>query len=192
MKRLFPLPILVALIFSVSLAVQSERGVAFSQIQEPSFTPCMSLCSQGHAFKRWNSVSSFPTRLFTIQQDQITIPMLLDDPHAYHRQIITLSGIISQPELHLDESELYIDFVFLLTQGSHSIVVFGRHDRTQGTLPISLHQSISVMGRFWKQLDWKGSHLTNVIEAQLLTPEPPLIPEAASLYQDPGHFLPYS
>ncbi len=115
--------------------------------------------------------------IFTTQHDSITIQTVLHQARKYHSRQITITGVVTQPELHLDESKMYIDFVFRLEQGIHSLIVFGRHDRTQGTLPISLHQSVQVVGIFWETLERKGARLTHVLEAQSLLPYPSLIPD---------------
>ena len=117
------------------------------------------------------------SRTFTTQHDPTTIQRVLSQTKKYHRRQVTLTGVITQPELHLDDSKLYIDFVFRLQEGSHSLVVFGRHDRTQGPLPISLHQSVRVEGIFWETLERNGAQLTQVLEAKALFPYPSLIPD---------------
>jgi hypothetical protein len=90
---------------------------------------------------------------------------------------VAVRGIVTQPELHLDESELFISFVFRLADGNQSVVVFGRHDRTQGPPSISLDLSVEVIGVFWKERDLHESHISNTIEALTVDPYPPLIPE---------------
>ncbi len=107
---------------------------------------------------------------------QVSIPDLLSQSKDYHKQLISVRGQITQPELHLDETELYLDFVFRLTQGNHSIVVYGRHDRTLGAPPIMIHRSVEVMGIFWKEQERSGTTVFNVLEATSVLPYPSSIP----------------
>ena len=75
----------------------------------------------------------------------ISINSLLRHGADYHQQLVAIRGHVTQPELHLDESELFINFVFRLADGDQSVVVFGRHDRTQGALSINLDLSVEVI-----------------------------------------------
>ena len=110
---------------------------------------------------------------------QLSIPDLLAKNQVYHEQLVALRGLITQPELHLDETELYLDFVFRLSQGPHSIVVYGRHDRTQGPPAISMNQSVEVIGTFYKQQERNGTTLFNVLEAFAVIHYPSSIPDNA-------------
>jgi hypothetical protein len=116
---------------------------------------------------------------FNIPPEHVSIANLLSNRDEYHRRLIAVRGVVTQPELHLDESELFINFVFRLADGEQSMVIFGRHDRTQGALSISLDLSVEVIGVFWKERDLAESHIINTIEALTVAPYPPLIPENA-------------
>jgi len=115
---------------------------------------------------------------FSTPPQQVSIADLLGDTQGFHQQLVSIRGLITQPELHLDESELYLDFVFRLSQGTHSIIVYGRHDRTQGSPAISINQSVEVIGTFWKEQSRKGSSIVNALEAISVTPYPSSIPES--------------
>ena len=115
---------------------------------------------------------------FSTSAQQVSIPDLLEMNGDYHKQLVSVRGQITQPELHLDETELYIDFVFRLTQGTDSIVVYGRHDRTLGAPPIMIHRSVDVSGIFWKEQDRAGTTVFNVLEATSVLPHPSSIPES--------------
>ncbi len=65
------------------------------------------------------------------------------------------------------------NFVFRLAHGDQSIVIFGRHDRTQGAPSISLDLSVEVIGVFWKERELNSSHITNTIEAHSVSPLSP-------------------
>jgi len=108
----------------------------------------------------------------------VSIATLLRSGKRYHRQRIVVRGIITQPELHLDESELFFDFVFRLSDEEESIIVFGQHDRTLGPPVIVTDRSVEVIGVFWKRRDLKGSSLTNILEALTVSPYPPSIPDS--------------
>lgn len=114
---------------------------------------------------------------FNIAPQQVSITDLLTNSQAYHQQFVSVRGRIIQPELHLDESELYLDFVFRLSQGNQSLVVYGRHDRTKGAPPIIINRSVEVIGTFWKEQDRKGLVIFNALEAFSVTPYPSSIPE---------------
>ena len=107
---------------------------------------------------------------------QVSITDLLTNSQTYHRQFVSVRGLIIQPELHLDETELYLDFVFRLSQGSHSLVVYGRHDRTKGAPPIIINHSVEVIGTFWKEQNRKGLAIFNALEAFSVTPYPSSVP----------------
>ena len=116
---------------------------------------------------------------FTTTPEQVSITKLLSHGAAYHQRLIAIRGVVTQPELHLDESELVIRFVFRLAEGDQSIVVFGQHDRTQGAPSISLDLSVEVIGIFWKERELNASHVFNTIEALTVLPYPSLVPDNA-------------
>ncbi len=116
---------------------------------------------------------------FTTPPEPVSIVSLLNHAADYHQRLVAVRGHVTQPELHLDESELFINFVFRLADGDQSVVVFGRHDRTQGAPSISLNLSVEVIGVFWKERDLHSSQVTNTIEALSVSPYPSLIPENA-------------
>jgi len=132
-------------------------------------SPCTSLPDA--SFLRPTAVSRFNT-----PPQQVSIPDLLRNSQDYHQQLVSVRGLITQPELHLDETELYLDFVFRLSQGNHFIVVYGRHDRTRSAPSIIINHSVEVIGIFWKEQDRKGSLIFNVLEAFSVTPHPSAIP----------------
>lgn len=105
--------------------------------------------------------------------------MLLSQPASYHQQLVAVRGVVTQPEMHLTDSELAIRFVFRLAEGEQSIVVFGQHDRTQGSPSISLDLSVEVIGVFWKEREMNASRVFNTIEALTVSPYPSLIPDSA-------------
>lgn len=111
--------------------------------------------------------------------EQVTITDLLANSQDYHQQLVLVRGRIIQPELHLDETELYVDFVFRLSQADHSLVVYGRHDRTQSAPPIIINRSVEVIGIFWKEQDRNGMTIFNALEAFSVTPYPSSTPESA-------------
>ena len=113
---------------------------------------------------------------FNTPPRQVSITDLLTNSQDYHQQFVSVRGRIIQPELHLDETELYLDFVFRLSQGPHSLVVYGRHDRTQGAPPIIINRSVEVIGTFWKEQNRKGLAIFNALEAFSVTPYPSSIP----------------
>ncbi|MDX2348335.1 MAG: hypothetical protein QNK38_05755 [Nitrospirota bacterium] len=129
----------------------------------------------------WASSSNHPTlrlETFNTPPQAVSITDLLTNSQAYHQQLVSVRGRIIQPELHLDETELYLDFVFRLSQGTHSLVVYGRYDRTQGAPPIIMDHSVEVIGTFWKERDRKGLTIFNALEAFSVTPYPSSIPES--------------
>jgi hypothetical protein len=129
----------------------------------------------------WASSGNHPTlrlETFNTPPQPVSITDLLTNSQAYHQQLVSVRGRIIQPELHLDETELYLDFVFRLSQGTHSLVVYGRHDRTQGAPPIIINRSVEVIGTFWKEQDRKGLTIFNALEAFSVTPYPSSIPES--------------
>ena len=114
----------------------------------------------------------------TSTPQQVSIADLLANTQDYHQQLVTVHGLITQPELHLDETGLFIDFVFRLAHGEYFIVVYGRHDRTQGVLPITTNRSVEVIGTFWKEQERKGMTISNAIEAFSVMPSPPSTPSS--------------
>ena len=132
-------------------------------------SPCTPI--RDASFLRPTAVSRFNT-----PPQQVSIPDLLRNGQDYHQQLVSVRGLITQPELHLDETELYLDFVFRLSQGNHFIVVYGRHDRTRSAPSIIINHSVEVIGTFWQEQDRKGSLLFNVLEAFSVTPHPSAIP----------------
>ena len=114
---------------------------------------------------------------FNTPPQQVSITDLLTNSHDYHQQLVSIRGLITQPELHLDETELYFDFVFRLSQDNHSIVVYGQHDRTRSSPSIIINHTVEVIGIFWKEQDRNGSLIFNVLEAFSVTPHPSAIPE---------------
>ena len=113
---------------------------------------------------------------FSTRAQQVSITDLLNNSQDYHQQRVSVRGEITQPELHLDETELYLDFVFRLTQGTQSIVVFGRHNRTLGAPPIVIDHSVEVTGIFWKEQERDGITVSNLLEALSVAPYPSSIP----------------
>jgi hypothetical protein len=116
---------------------------------------------------------------FNTPPEHVSIANLLNKGTNYHQHLVAVRGLVTQPELHLDESKMFFDFVFRLEDGNQSLVVFGRHDRTQGAPSISLGLSVEVIGVFWKQRLLNESPITNAIEALAVVPYPSLIPESA-------------
>ncbi|MDR4482915.1 MAG: hypothetical protein R3B95_06685 [Nitrospirales bacterium] len=127
----------------------------------------------------WPLTPPLPTSTFTTSPEQVSIAMLLSHPASYHQRLVAIRGVVTQPELHLDDSELVIRFVFRLVDGGQSIVIFGQHDRTQGSPSISLDRSVEVIGVFWKERELNASLVINTIEALTVSPYPSLIPDNA-------------
>ncbi len=141
-----------------------------ASIKTPYMAPHVALTPFSHPQPKALTVSILP--------DQVSIPDLLENTQNYHQQFLALRGRITQPELHLDKTELYLDFVFRLVQGTHSIIVYGRHDRTLGPPAISMNQMVEVVGIFFKEQDRNGSDIFNVLEATSVTSYPSPIPES--------------
>ena len=114
---------------------------------------------------------------FSTPPQQVSIADLLRNSQDYHQHIVSVQGLVTQPELHMDESGLFLDFVFRLSHGKHSLVVYGRHDRTRGAPVISMNRSVEVVGIFWKEHTRKGETISNALEAVSVVPYPPSIPE---------------
>ena len=106
-----------------------------------------------------------------------SISTLLGGPEKFHQQLIKIRGIIKQPELHLDDTQLKEKFVFRLTEGKQYITVFGIHDRTQGAPFISMDQQVEVVGYFYTEHVLNSYPLTNLLEALTVTPYPAIEPD---------------
>lgn len=109
----------------------------------------------------------------------VSIAQLLSDPTQYHRKVIKVRGTVTQPELHVDESGLFIRFVFVLKDAEHTLIVFGHHDRTQGNIQIEMNEKVEVIGIFWKERTANNHHFRNNLEAITVTRYPQLHPHAA-------------
>ena len=120
----------------------------------------------------------FPT---SSQFELVTVDTLLTQPERFHEKHVRVRGVVSQPEMHLDESGLFFDFVFVLKEGNHSLIVFGQHDRTQGSSSIVMGARVEVSGRFWKDRKAHDHHFENNLEAMAVSPYPPLTPDRAGL-----------
>ncbi|MCA9472339.1 MAG: hypothetical protein MRJ96_14130 [Nitrospirales bacterium] len=116
-------------------------------------------------------ISSYP--------ELVTVQSLLSNPEHFHKKHVTVRGVVRQPEMHLDETGLFFDFVFVLQEGNQQLVVFGRHDRTQGSSPIVMGERVQVSGVFWKDRVAKEYHFENNLEALAVTLYPPLTPDRA-------------
>ena len=113
-----------------------------------------------------------------IRKPLVTISVLLSSPADYHKKTVSVRGTVTQPELHLDKTRLFINFVFLLKDGSDTLIVFGQHDRTQGQLSIATDQMVEVTGMFWKDRVAQDYHFQNNLEAFRISVFPPLTPQA--------------
>ena len=124
-----------------------------------------------------------PLSHHTISQDPpadvVSITQLLSEPNLYHKTIIKVRGTVTQPELHVDESGLFIRFVFVLKDAEDTLIVFGHHDRTQGNIQIETNEKVEVIGIFWKERTANDHHFQNNLEAITVTRYPPLHPDAA-------------
>lgn len=127
----------------------------------------------------WPLSHGLPSSTFTTSPEHVSITELLSHGTAYHQRLVVVRGVVTQPELHLDDSELFVNFVFRLADGDQSLVVFGRHNRTQGAPSISLDLSVEVVGVFWKDRKLNASHVSNTIEALTVSPYPSLVPDNA-------------
>lgn len=111
----------------------------------------------------------------------LTLAELLAHPDQYHTKAVTVRGVVTQPELHLDEEKRFIDFVFVLKdpkdRNGGSITVFGRHDRTQGDVQIESGRLVEVEGIFYEhRAGDEGLLLRNVLQAGKITRDPDLRP----------------
>jgi hypothetical protein len=111
--------------------------------------------------------------------ESVSIAQLLSDPSQYHRKIIKVRGTVTQPELHVDESGLFIRFVFVLKEAENTLIVFGHHDRTQGNIQIEMNETVEVVGIFWKERTANDHQFRNNLEAITVTNYPQLHPHAA-------------
>ncbi|GJL64499.1 MAG: hypothetical protein NPIRA04_31530 [Nitrospirales bacterium] len=116
------------------------------------------------------------------EPEVVEIDTLLKFAENFHLKVVTVRGIVKQPEMHLDETTLFFDFVFVLQNETASLIVFGRHDRTQGSSPIAMDHQVEVTGIFWKDRMAHDYHFENNLEAITVTPYPPLIPDRTSFH----------
>lgn len=107
----------------------------------------------------------------------VTISTLLAQPTEYHMKVVAVRGRVTRPELHVDETTLFINFVFELKDGADTLVVFGQHDRTQGDIQIETDRTVEVVGIFWKERVAHDHRLENNVEALHVTFFPPLTPD---------------
>ena len=133
----------------------------------------------GRALRHMHVTRSWPGPRLSDSGEFVTIATLLSDPSHFHLETVTVRGTVTQPELHVDETGLFIDFVFVLRDGKDSIIVFGRHDRTQGNIQIVTDQRVEVTGKFWKDRTAQGFQFQNNIEAFTVMMYPPLSPDSA-------------
>ncbi|MDH5775021.1 MAG: hypothetical protein OEZ57_08910 [Nitrospirota bacterium] len=129
---------------------------------------------QGPSQSLWATV--FSDMIMTPPPQEVSITDLVKDPETFHQQHISVRGLVTQLELHLDESELHLDFVFRLSQGPSSILVYGRHDRTRGAPAMSMNETVEVVGLFWKKQNRNGISILNILEAINVAPYPSSIP----------------
>lgn len=131
-----------------------------------------------------NGYASSPVFLQPTEQKRfveiVTIRTLLQTPGPYHQQRIRVRGTVTRLELHLDDSKHFINFVFYLKTGADRVLVFGRHDRTQGDIQMTTGRTVEVEGIFWKEREANGHRLLNNVEAQRVTFYPPLTPDQAA------------
>ena len=113
-----------------------------------------------------------------VRAELVSIAQLLSSPSRYHRETVKVRGIVTQPELHIDETGLFIRFVFVLKDSQHTLVVFGHHDRTRGNLQIETAEKVEVIGVFWKERTANNHNFQNNLEAITVSKYPPLHPEA--------------
>jgi len=109
--------------------------------------------------------------------EPVSLATLLAQPTRYHKKVVVVRGLVTQPELHLDETHLFINFVFVLKDGPDHLIVFGKHDRTLGNIQIETDAQVEVIGIFWKDRIAHNFHFHNNIEAFRVTAYPPLTPD---------------
>jgi hypothetical protein len=120
-----------------------------------------------------DSAGSWPTLNITgLAPTPVPISTLLAHASDFHQKVVTVRGIIKQPELHLDDTHLRFDFVFRLTEGDGFITVFGTHDRTKGPPFIAMDLQVEVVGKFFQERERHSFSLTNTLEAFRVTPYP--------------------
>lgn len=110
----------------------------------------------------------------------VTIEQLLQTPGDYHHALIRIRGTVTRLELHLDETNHFVNFVFFLKTGNNRVLVFGRHDRTLGDIQLTTGRTVEVQGVFRQEREAQGHTLFNQIEAHRVTFYPPLTPDEAS------------
>ncbi len=111
--------------------------------------------------------------------DLVTVSTLLTHPDRYHKKVVRVRGTVTRLELHLDDTELFIDFVFELKDGPNTVVVFGRHDRTRGDIQMTTNHTVEVRGVFWRERMVKDHRLENNLEASSVSFFPSLTPDQA-------------
>ncbi|MYD30688.1 MAG: hypothetical protein F4X01_03650 [Nitrospira sp. SB0661_bin_20] len=109
----------------------------------------------------------------------VTIQNLLQAPGQYHQKRIRVRGTVTRLELHLDDSKHFINFVFSLKTKTDRVLVFGRHDRTQGDIQMTTGRTVEVEGIFWKEREANGHKLLNNVEARRVRFYPSLTPDQA-------------
>ena len=107
----------------------------------------------------------------------VSLASLLDHPEQFHEEIVRVRGTVTRLELHVDETKLFIDFVFELQEGVRKLVVFGRHDRTRGDIQLTTGRDVEVLGVFWHERYANGYRLENNIEALTVMFYPSLTPD---------------
>lgn len=115
----------------------------------------------------------------TIQVAVVTIDDLLAAPDDYDGRTVTVRGVVTRPELHETDDQLFIDYVFVLRDDGDSIVVFGRHDRTLGDVQIATNRRVQVRGIFLAEHRARGQRIENVLRAGDVTFFPPINPGIA-------------
>lgn len=114
---------------------------------------------------------------YAYSKEIVSLQELLAAPGQFHLKTVVVRGIVTRPELHVDESRLFINYVFELREGASRLVVFGRHDRTQGDIQIVTGRMVEVTGIFWHERQAHGYRLRNNLEALTVTFYPPLTPD---------------
>jgi hypothetical protein len=158
-----------------------------SPIQAESFPHHTPMGSFFHPFQldRWEELRAIkmngPHRPVSLDHpgELVSIAQLLSEPSLYHKKIIKVRGTVTQPELHVDESGLFIRFVFVLKDAKNTLIVFGHHDRTQGNIQIEMNEQVEVIGIFWKERTANDHDFRNNLEAITVTKHPQLRPDAA-------------
>jgi hypothetical protein len=101
-----------------------------------------------------------------VQGNIISIADVLQSPQKYHHQVIRIRGTVKRLELHLDDTHHFINFVFFLKDEEQRILVFGRHDRTQGDIQLTSDRIVEVQGIFWQERFANDHRFENNLEAQ--------------------------